>query len=380
MMNEIRTTQANPSPGMIDFGIGQPGLDLLPLDFIRRAAAMRLGAGDAGLLNYGYELGDGYFRQQLAHFLENGYGFPVGADSLMVTAGASQGLDLICTRFTKPGDLVVVAEPTYFLALRIFADHHLRVAGVPVDDDGLIVEALVDRLQDEQPALLYTVPAFQNPTGLTLSPARRKRLLELSRAYDFLVVADEVYQLLDYDNAPPLPMAHFVEGERVLSLGSFSKILAPGLRLGWVQAGPVLLQRLASSGLVDSGGGLNPFTSNVVRVVLEEGWQDAHLAHLKAVYRRRVAAMDHALRRHMDHLCSFRRPEGGFFYWLELDKGLDTAELLAAAQEANVGFQPGIRFSSQNGLGHKLRLSFAFYGEADIEEGIERLATVVAAQ
>ena len=129
-MNEIRTTQASPEPDFINFGIGQPGLDLLPLDIMRQAAEIRLSSGDSSLLTYGYELGDGYFRLAPARFLQRNYRVPVTADSLMVTGGASQALDLICTLFTQPGDLVFVEEPTYFLALRIFADHQLRVVSL----------------------------------------------------------------------------------------------------------------------------------------------------------------------------------------------------------------------------------------------------------
>lgn len=231
-MNVIRTTQANPGPNFINFGIGQPGLDLLPLDFIRQAADLRMRAGDTTLLNYGYELGDGYFRLALAHFLGRGYGIPVGAEFLMTTAGASQALDLICSRFSKPGDVVFVEEPTYFLALRIFADHGLEVVGLPTDDDGLVIDSLVDALVDRQPAFIYTVPTFQNPTGITMAEERRQQLVALAQAHDFLVVADEVYHLLDYAMLPPYPFAGYIDGERVLSIGSFSKILAPGLRLG----------------------------------------------------------------------------------------------------------------------------------------------------
>jgi len=282
-MNQIHTTQVNLSSNIINFGIGQPGFDLLPLDIMRRAADLRMSDGDTSFLNYGYELGDGYFRLALASFLQQHYRITVSAESLMVTSGASQAIDLICTRFTQPGDVVFVAEPTYFLALRIFADHNLRVIGIPTDEDGLVIEALVAALADQRPAFLYTIPTFQNPTGATLPKKRRQQLVALSAEYDFLIVADEVYHLLNYAMAPPPPLASYIENEHVFSVGSFSKILAPGLRLGWIQAAPSLLQKLADSGLVDSGGGLNPFTSNLVRIVLEQGWQDAHLADLKAI-------------------------------------------------------------------------------------------------
>ncbi len=374
----LRTTQVNLAPGQIDLGVGQPGFDLLPLELLHRAADVRLSAGDPAFLNYGFEQGDGRFRHALAQFLSTGYGFPVTAADLMVTNGASQGLDLICTLFTRPGDTVFVEEPTYFLALRIFADHGLRVVGIPAAAHGLDLDALEEALAQQQPALLYTIPTFQNPSGVTLPLAARERLVALSTAHNFLIVSDEVYQLLGYTAAPPPPLAYWAESERVLSLGSFSKILAPGLRLGWIQAEAPLLARLTGSGLLDSGGGLNPFTSNVVRVALEEGWQAEYLAHLRQIYLRRLAAMAAALTSYLGDIARFAVPQGGFFFWVALDEGVDTAVLLPTAHRHQTGFQPGIKFSSRGALRNYLRLSFAFYDEAAIAQGVARLRQALA--
>ena len=376
-MTSIRTTQIDLTTDLINFGIGQPGFDLLPLDIMRRASELRLSQGDTELLNYGYEQGDGYFRLALARFLEQGYGCPVTADSLFITAGASQALDLICTLFTRPGDTVFVEEPSYFLALRIFADHHLNLISLPTDENGLIMAALEEALARHHPIFLYTIPTCQNPTGATLPADRRRQLLALSQQHDFLIVADEVYQLLSYTDSPPLPLAAAIAEGKVLSVGSFSKILAPGLRLGWIQAAPLLLARLITSGLVDSGGGLNHFTSNIVRVVLEQGWQESHLAHLRTVYQRRLQAMQTALQAHWGGVVRFVAPQGGFFFWLALADGVDTAVLLSRAHQHRVGYQPGIKFSSQQGLHNYLRLCFAFYDEATIVKGIERLGLTI---
>ncbi len=377
-MLDIRTAQVNVPAGMIDFGIGQPGFDLLPIDIIRRAASRRLAEGDTTLLNYGYEQGDGYFRLALAGFLNLNYGRPVGAEELFVTAGASQALDLVCTLFTRPGDVVFVEEPTYFLALRIFADHGLKVISLPMDDEGLIIDALESELTRYRPALLYTVPTFQNPTGVTLSQARRERLVALGRDHGFLIVADEVYHLLNYQAVPPAPLAAYINTGAVLSIGSFSKILAPGLRLGWIQATPELIQRLVGSGLADSGGGLNHFTSNLVRVVLADGWQATHLAWLKEIYGRRVQAMQEALEAHLDGVARWVAPQGGFFFWLTLPPEVDTGGLLAAARAHEVGYQPGVKFSGRQELTRHMRLSFAFYDAADIAQGVARLAQVIS--
>lgn len=367
--------QANPPAGMIDFGLGQPDPTLWPLALLEQAAAHRLSQGDGAFLAYGVEQGDGYFRQALAGFLSEGYGGSVEADHLLVTNGSSQALDFVCAHFTRPGDTVFVEEPTYFLALHILADHDVKLVGIPVDADGLDLDALAEALTRHRPAFLYTIPAFHNPTGVTLSAARRERLIALSEQHDFLIVADEVYQLLGYTAPPPPPLTHYDRTGRVISLGSFSKILAPGLRLGWIQAQPPRLQPLLNSGVLDSGGGLNPFTSNIVRSALELGLQQTYLAELRQTYTRRLAALSQALRRELPAF-TFTEPAGGFFVWGHLPEGVDTQALRAAAIEAGVAFQPGIKSSSRGGLRNYLRLSFAYYAEDQLSEGVRRLAGV----
>jgi len=374
----LPTTQSETPAGVIDFGLGHPAAGLLPRTILQQAAAQRLAQPDAALLQYGLEQGDGYFRLALGEFLTRHYGLPVGYDDLFVTSGASLALDLICTLYTQAGDTVFVEEPTYFLALRIFADHHLRVVSIACDEGGLRIDALEEALVQTRPALIYTIPTHQNPSGATLSAERRQRLVELAQTHGFLVVADEVYHLLSYGATPPPPLAAWAASGQVLSLGSFSKILAPGLRLGWVQAAPVHLARLVQSGLLDSGGGLNPFTSALVRLVLEQGWQDQYLAQLKATYRTRIAVLGEALRREVGSAADFAEPQGGYFFWLRLADHLDAAALLAQAAPYGVSFRPGVRFSGRDGLRNYLRLSFAFYAEDDLLEGARRLGRLIA--
>lgn len=373
----IHTMQLNPDPEVIDLGVGQPQVALLPLDLLRVSAARRLGQDDPSLLQYGAEQGDGFFRLALARFLSQGYGLPVDMESLFITAGASQGLDLIATLLAASGDTVFVEEPSYFLALRILADHGLKVVGVPADADGIIPEALEAELERQQPRFLYTIPTFQNPTGATLTEARRARLAELSRAYDFTIVADEVYHLLHFDALPPPPLAAYLDRGNIVSLGSFSKILAPGLRLGWIQAAPALIDRLTHCGLLDSSGGLSPFTSGIVRIALEEGWVDRYLITLRATYRARAAAMSEALHREAGSAVQFQAPRGGYFFWCELNEALDAVALLPAAERRKVGYRPGVRFSSRDALHNYLRLSFAYYDIPALQEGVRRLARVV---
>ena len=375
----MQTVQIEFRADFIDLGVGQPAASLLPAHLIRQAVDHRLAHEATAYLQYGAEQGDGYFRESLAQFLSDGYGFGVQPDRLFVSSGASQALDLICTLFVPPGAVVCVEEPSYFLALNILADHRLRVVSLPTDEQGLIVDGLEERLAQLRPAMLYLIPAFQNPSGATLPRDRRERLVELSRQYDFLIVADDVYHFLNYTVTPPPSFGAYLDDGQVLALGSFSKILAPGLRLGWVQAEPRRVQRMVLSGLLDSGGGLNPFTSGLVRSVLELDLQWPYLAELCAAYQQRIEAMSDALRRYLPE-ASYRVPQGGYFFWLRLPGGLDAEALLPRANELKVSYRPGIRFSSQGGLRDYARLSFAFYDAATLVEGVRRLGQAIDQQ
>lgn len=366
------TTQNNLPRDMIDLGVGDVQRELLPLERLWQAAEQRFSAGDRGFLQYGIEAGDGFLRVSLAEFLSRGYGLPVDPSTLFITTGASSALDLICSLFTQSGDVVLVEEPTYFLALRIFADHKLQPLALPMDERGLVVEAMEDVLKEIRPAFIYIVPTHQNPSGLTLSQERRKRLVELSREYGFLIVADEVYHLLSYAAQPPAPLAEFCEHENVFSLGSFSKILAPGLRLGWIQAHPRRVVQLAGCGLLDSGGGMNPFTSAIVREIVKDGGLAEHVSYLRTVYGERATALETALQRSLPEV-AFTQPRGGFFCWARLPQGIDAASLLKHAVRYKVQFRPGVLFSSQGGLNDRFRIAISYYPAEKIVEGVERL-------
>lgn len=376
-MTTFSSVQKEIPAGMIDLAIGQPSPWLLPVEAMAKAAAHCTGHPDCVLLAYGAEQGDGHFRVALSKFLGKIYVQPIDPAQLLVTNGASQAIDLICTLFSKAGDTIFVEEPTYFLARKIFADHQLKPVSLPMDADGLIVEALEEELKRTRPAFLYTIPTYHNPTSVCLSASRREKLVELSRRYDIMVVADEVYHPLSYTSAPPPPLAVSCVSAKVISLGSFSKILAPGLRLGWLQAAPALVERIVQCGLLDSGGGLNPFTSGVVRSAMELGLMDENLTLLKETYSRRMQTMGAALRSRLPASARFIDPAGGFFIWLSLPEGTDTLDLLAKAKSRNVEFMPGSKFSSRQGLKNCLRLSFAYYDTPELLEGVERLAAVV---
>jgi 2-aminoadipate transaminase len=371
------TFDGAPAEGTINFGVGQPSADLLPVGLMRTASEHFLNNAQAIELNYGERQGDIRFREILASFLSTQYASPVTDSSLFVSGGNSQALDFICALFTRPGDTVLVEEPSYFLAFRIFLDHGLNIVSVPVDKDGLDVDQLQSILAHTRAKLLYTIPSYHNPGGQSMNLERRKRLARLSREHDFLIAADEVYQLLYYYDPPPAALGTLINEGNVLSLGSFSKILAPGLRLGWIQTSPDLMERLLDSGAVNSGGSFNHFTSHLVRHAMELGLQESFLEHLRDTYRARVEAMDEALRENLADLAHWDHPQGGYFFWLKFADSVDTGKFRKHAADYQTGFQPGVNFSADGGLHNYLRLSFAHYNEREIRQGIKRLARLI---
>jgi 2-aminoadipate transaminase len=359
--------------GTINFGLGQPSADLLPIELMRRASEAFFSEANPENLNYGPLQGDRHFLESLAGYLSDGYGAAVDADSLFVTGGCSQGLDLISTVFAKAGDTIFVEEPSYFLAFQIFRDHGLNIVGIPLDKDGLDLDVLRRELRRHQPKLVYTIPVFHNPGGYSMSAERRRELVRLSQEHGFLIVADEVYQLLSYFDSPTAPFATMIGSGTVLALGSFSKILAPGLRLGWLQTSPAFRQRAEECGFINSGGSMNRFTTHVVRLAIVLGLLEQHVVRLRRAYRSRVEAMDAALAEHFSGIARWSRPDGGYFFWVKFHPDVDTTPLKEKAASLKVGFQPGALFSSRGELQNCLRLSFAHYDEEDISRGIARL-------
>ena len=372
-MSGAVTFDGAPPPGTINLGIGQPSADLLPVDLVRQASRLFFDNAQPFELNYGVTQGDERFLDSLAAFLTEAYCSGVTSDQLFVTGGSSQALDLVSLVFARPDDTVFVEEPSYFLAFQIFRDHGLNIVGIPVDDDGLGVNAIRRELESHKPAFLYTIPSYHNPGGQCTTESRRRQIVELAAEHDFLIVADEVYQLLNYYDAPPPAYGTMTASDKVVSLGSFSKILAPGMRLGWIQTSEGLRNKLMAGGFINSGGSINHISSHIVRQAIDNGSLDLHVKNLRRVYRGRVEAMDDALHEHFSGIAEWTRPDGGYFFWLQFDESIDTAPLRNKARELETGFQDGAVFSTKGQLNNYLRLCFAHYNEDDIREGIARM-------
>lgn len=365
--------------GIIDLGWGHPDPDLLPVRGLRRAAARVLDRYGADALNYGRAAGPGPLISWLCQRLAETDEKAPTPDSVVVTAGNSHGLDLATTVLTRPGDAVLVEAPTYPFALHILRDHAVQLVPVPTDDDGLDVEALTRtlanlRLRKTRPRLLYTIPTFHNPMGVSLSAERRRRLVEMASAEQLLIVEDDVYRELSYDGPAPASLWSIAPAGVVVRLGSFAKSLAPGLRCGFITADPSTAQQLQDSGVLDSGGGISHFTGLVVAEFAASGDFASNVERLKTAYQQRRNALLAALSEQLEGRASWRRPAGGYFVWLRLPAERDANALLKSAEAEGTSYMPGGRFYlGPNDGGRFIRLAFSHYPATTLVEGARRL-------
>ncbi|MCL4860009.1 MAG: PLP-dependent aminotransferase family protein [Caldilineaceae bacterium] len=378
----LPTLQIDLRPGIIELGWGHPPLELLPVAAMRRATAEALTRYGAEALTYGHAAGPGRLIEWLCEYIARQEGVAPAPDELLITGGNSHTLDQILTLCTEPGDTVLVESPTYHLAVRILREHPVHLVGIPMDQDGLIVDALSETLahlrrQGIRPRLLYTIPTHHNPTGVSLSLERRRALVELGAETGLLIVEDDVYRELSYDGPAPPSLWRLAPPGVVVRMGSFSKSLAPGLRLGWLTGGRNLVQRMAHGGLLDSGGGINHFTALVVAELCASGDFDEQVARVRTIYGVRRDALLAALREQLPPGCSWYSPGGGFFVWLTVPESVRCVDLLPLAERVGVSFLPGEHFFLDGGGEEQLRLSFSLYPPEELVSAATILGAVV---
>jgi 2-aminoadipate transaminase len=360
---------------IVRLAMGSPAPEAIPSDVLADIAATTLGS-DA----YGYAAteGDPPLRAALLEMLA-GTTDETTADRLTITAGGMQGLDLFCKIFVDPGDLVMVESPTYTNGSATALSYGAELLEVPVDDDGMDVDALESLVASagRVPKAIYTIPTFQNPSGATLSLARRHRLLQLARSWGSMVIDDDPYGLLRFAG-DPLPTLRELGGgdPLVFAVRTFSKIIAPGLRVGWVDTAPGLQQLLINAKqAMDTCTNLP--AQRLLTGFLTGGHLEAHLATQRVQYRLRKEAMNAALREHFGDIARWTDPEGGFFLWVTLENRVSTAELFDIALAEGVAFIPGPAFSPSGHFTDALRLCFATTAPDQIWEGIARLRRAV---
>ena len=367
-------------PEVISFAGGLPAPELFDTDGLREAFATALsGPAARRSLQYAPTEGDPALRAAVARRL-TARGLPTGAEDLLVTTGSQQGLTLVTTALLEPGAVVAVEEPTYLAALQCFSLAGARVVPVAGDEEGILPAALAEVAAREAPTLLYVVPTFANPTGRTLGAARRAEVAGLAARYGFWVVEDDPYAELRYRGQALAPLAARPEAaDRVVHLGSFSKVAAPGLRLGWLRA-PAALRRTLT--VVKQAADLH---TSAVDQAAAAAWLaatdlDAQVARLCGAYRQRRDAMLAAMPDAVPEGSSWTDPDGGMFTWVTLPGGVDTADLLRRALERDVAFVPGAPFhvSGTDATARStLRLSFTTHTPEEITEGMGRLRAVL---
>jgi len=370
-------------PDVISFAGGLPAPEVFPIDEFKKACIRVLDDYGPQALQYGTT--DGYvpLREMIARHSCR-YGMEVTIDNILITSGSQQALDLLGKIFINPGDCVLVESPTYLGALQAWNAYGAEFIPVPFDDDGMITNELEDRLRTG-PKFIYVLPNFQNPTGVTLSFERRLHLIELAERYGVPIIEDDPYGQLRFEGEN-LPALNVLDSQtrtqngcysgNVIYLSTFSKTLAPGIRLAWVIAPPEVIHKLV---LAKQGADLHTATFNqmVAHEVGRGGFLDRHVKHIREVYHERRDVMLDTLQEHMPEEVRWTHPMGGLFLWATLPPKVNTSDLLKEAVKMRVAFVPGQPFFPRGGGENTMRLNFSNATPEKINEGIARLGSVV---
>lgn len=361
-------------PEVVSLAGGMPNIADLPLDVVGGVLDQLIQNRGRQVLNYGTAQGEDRIREQICEVMSI-EGIDASADDVCISCGSQQGLDLVTRTFVDPGDVVLAEAPSYVGALGTFASYQAKVIHVAIDEDGLIPEAVraaivSARAAGRQVKFLYTIPNFNNPSGILMSVERRRQLLAVADEMDLLIVEDNPYGLLGID-VPPQPALRSLDSERVIYLGSFSKTFAPGFRVGWILAPSPVLKKLV---LAQESATLCPpvFSQFAISEYLSN-WDWRHQIELfRDMYRLRRDAMLRGLDDHMPAGMTWTHPKGGFFVWATLPEGFDSDQLSARAASHRVAYVPGTAFFA-DGLGSRnVRLSYCFPTPESIYEGTRR--------
>jgi len=374
--DELTTILAGSPPGVLAMTGGFPNPATFPTDEVDEIAARLVREDAAVALQYAPCEGIASVRDYLIERQEQLHGRRPERGELIVTSGGMECIALMCQALIDPGDAIVVEAPSYLGALMAFAGAEADVVAVAMDDDGLRVDAVAERLADGlRPKFLYTIPEYQNPTGRTLALERRRELVELCRRHGVLIFEDVAYRELPFDGTS-LPSLWSLAPDVVLQAGTFSKSLFPGVRLGWAVGPPEVVAELAAAkqNTDQCAGG---FGQRLLEEYGRAGGFERHLPAARALYASRWAALSAALTHHMPAEVEWTEPTGGFLTWLTLPEELDTLALRPAATAAGVAYVPGPPFHVGDGGHNTLRLSFSHLSEAELDTAVERLAGVV---
>ncbi|XP_018049807.1 PREDICTED: 2-aminoadipate transaminase-like isoform X1 [Atta colombica] len=385
-----------------NLSVGAPGPDLLKhcAEILNKSTQHRLEEekkeGKYFLFQYGITAGLWECRDELAKFLTRRYGNSVMREHLILTCGASHGLQLLLNTILSPNGIIFVEEVTYMIALDAFKQFPLmRIVTVPMKDDIVDLDALEKIIIEEKTksnfflndqkifwAMFYTIPIFHNPTGMTLLPDQCKRLVEIARNNSIVVACDDVYNLLYYEQGFPPRRLFFYDdpqdsnykGGNIVSNCSFSKILSPAIRFGWLECSARIVNIVKTSGIMCSGGGVNHYVSGIIASMLHENLEDEYLDRIIRIYKERLDTLCATLNQFLPNCCSYRRPGGGYFVWIHLPSDVDATKFIKWCQkEKKVSAIPGARFSYTGKAKNFLRVSISFHTKEVLETATQTL-------
>jgi DNA-binding transcriptional MocR family regulator len=362
-------------PEVISFGGGLPAWDLFPVEQVREVANHVLSIDGPATLQYSTSEGYGPLREEITKRYR-ARGFDISVDHVVIDTGSMQGIDLTAKLLLDEGDTVVVGDPTFLTALQAFSFYQANYITLPLDDQGMQVDKLPRVLESHDVKLIYVMPTFQNPSGRTLSLERRRQLLDTASRYGVPILEDDAYGDLRYDGEPLPTLKALDKEESVIYLGSFSKTLSPGLRVGFVIGPAAIMEQLIfAKQAADLHTSVLP--QRIAHEFLQQDLLDPHVSKMIQSYRQRRDAMLNAMERFFPaHVC-WTRPEGGIFLWVTLPGDMDAGRMFDRAVAEKVVYVPGANYFANGGGKNTMRLNFSAYGEEIISEGIHRLAHVI---
>jgi 2-aminoadipate transaminase len=372
---------ATPDPRhLISFAGGLPDIPSLPGEQLLRAARTVIDREQKESLEYGGTFGPLPLRDAIAERSTRIEGVPVTRDNIIIASGSAHAIGLICETLLDPGDYVMVESPNFPGSMRTIRSFGANQVAVPMDGQGLQTDILAEELQKladqgKRAKFIYTIPNHQNPAGCTLPLDRREHLLELARKYRTFILEDDAYGELWFETAPPPSLFALSNGDHGIKVSSFSKIIATGLRMGWITGPSALVSRVAA---LRYDMGSSPFLGRVIAEMIRNGDLDRHIEGLRRTYLRKLERVEDALSRYCAGYCSYVRPEGGFFLWLQLRPGLTSRDVQLAANERGVIVGQGPQFFADGQATNHLRLAFSYVAMEEIEEGIQRLGEALA--
>ena len=360
-------------PNVISFAGGLPAPEMFPLKDLEESCHRVIERYGSDSMQYSLSMGVTPLREKIAERASR-RGIKTETANILVTSGGQQALEMVARAFIDPGDTIICEYPTYVGAIQAFNYHRAKYVSVPMDDDGMLVDQVEEKIKRHNPKLIYLVANYQNPSGITLSLERRHKLVEIAQRYNIPIVDDDPYSELCFDGQPLTPLKA-IGGDAVIALGTFSKLLAPGLRVGWIN-GPAEIMPIFERVKQVSDLHCNTFAQYMILDYLERDLLDGHIEEIRADYSAKRDLMIKSIEEYFPPNVKFTRPKGGLFLWCELPKGTDARELLDYAVEEKVTYVIGKAFAPDGAGDNTFRLNFSNANHDELVEGIKRLGKV----